>query len=140
MSDDDLKLAEELFDGRYHLIKEIERTLKSTVYEAEEKLLKRRVAIKLLKANESTDKNRQRFLKEAKILSALQHDNIVKIFAIGTASTDSPYIVMEYLSGATLREILTQQGAVNGQLFSEIFLPVLEALCFAHSKNIVHRE
>lgn len=140
MAESQTDQTSDLFDNKYRLVKELGRTASSTVFEAEEILLKRKVAIKLLKKSAFPDEMKKRFLQEARILSALQHENIVKILNIGSTANEELYISMELLKGSTLHEYLKQEKLLNREKFSQIFLPVIDALSYAHSKDVVHRD
>ena len=108
------------------------------VYRAIDTRLEREVAIKVLPDNLSSDPNAlKRFQVEAKALAALSHANIVSIFDVGT-DQDISFVVMELLSGETLRARLTR--VVSWQKAIEISISVAEGLAAAHSKGVVHRD
>lgn len=132
--------AVELFAQRFVLIEELGRGGFATVYRAKEVLLDREVAIKILNTKflgESA--NLQRFQQEARACSGLQHPNIVQVLFYGVDET-TPYIVMEYLPGKTLEKMLQESPGLNREQFQKLFIPVLDALAYAHSKNIIHRD
>lgn len=111
------------------------------VYKAKQMLQDRTVAIKVLNDSFRSDQSKlRRFQREAKTTSALDHPNIVKVFAFGLAEDQSPYFAMEYLEGITLAELLQKKGRLNNQEFSEIFLQVCAALEYAHERGVVHRD
>ena len=121
----------------------IERNLGSgamaTVYLAEQTLLQRKVALKLMAANLVTDENfRKRFLREGQAVARLNHPNIVTIYDIGIYES-SYYMAMEYVDGgATLKEKI-QQGITPEQAVS-IFCQIGSALGYAHQHGLVHRD
>lgn len=109
------------------------------VYKARQKSLNRWVAIKILSPEKVDDgKFAERFTREAQTLAQLNHKNIVTIYDYGEAD-GLYYIVMEFIDGINLRELLN-----DGQLQSEqalrIVAPICEALQYAHDKGIVHRD
>lgn len=121
----------------------IERNLGSgamaTVYLAEQTLLARKVALKLMAANLVTDDNfRKRFLREGQAVAQLNHPNIVTIYDIGIYES-SYFMAMEYVDGgATLKEKI-QQGLTPEQAVG-IFCQIGSALGYAHQRGLVHRD
>ena len=109
------------------------------VYRARDERLQRTVAIKLLLPSLTEDKDRHaRFLREARTLSSLNHPNIVTIHAIG-AEDGRDYLVMEYLSGKPLDELIPKDG-LRLKLAINYALQIAEAMCAAHHAGIVHRD
>lgn len=111
----------------------------SQVYKAKQLQLARLVAIKVLTKIES-ESDLKRFQREAQLTSQLQHPNVVQTIAFGVCGSGSPYLVLEYIEGRSLREELKRNGTLSFQKFSEIFLPILSALDYAHKNGIVHRD
>jgi eukaryotic-like serine/threonine-protein kinase len=109
------------------------------VYRARDPRLGREVAIKILPASFSSDRDRlQRFEQEARAAAALNHPNILAIFDIGSES-GAPYVVSELLEGETLRDRL-RSGALNPRRAIEFSLQILRGLAAAHEKGITHRD
>ena len=109
------------------------------VYRAHDSRLDRTVAIKVLPASFSADRDRmQRFAQEARAAAALNHPNILSIFDIGD-QLGSPYVVSELLEGETLRERL-RSGALSARKAIDYALQVARGLAAAHEKGIVHRD
>lgn len=100
--------------------------------------LHREVAIKVLNANLTMPGLRERFLREARAASSLNHPNICTVFDIGEQDGE-PYMVMELLHGETLKEHL-EQGAMPTEMVVSIAREVTDALCAAHANGIVHRD
>ncbi|MFQ5865342.1 MAG: protein kinase [bacterium] len=110
------------------------------VYKARDTRLLRVVAIKILPQHLVTDeKNRQRFIHEARAASALNHPNICTVYDIGQVES-THFIVMEYIDGQTLREILLDNGPLPEKEAAEICMQVCSALSGAHHKGIIHRD
>jgi Tol biopolymer transport system component/tRNA A-37 threonylcarbamoyl transferase component Bud32 len=110
------------------------------VYLAEDTRLGRKVAIKLLRASITTDTDRlHRFEREARAASALNHPNLCTIHEVGEMEDGRPYIVMEYIEGASLRERLGQGQLALTEIL-DIAGQVGSALAAAHQEGIVHRD
>lgn len=128
--------------GRYHILEQLGEGGMATVYKAYDTRLERDVAIKVIRRgafpNEQIDRILKRFEREAKALARLSHSNIVKVHDFGEYD-DLPYIVMEYLPGGTLKQLL-KNGALPWQEATRLLLPVARALDFAHRQGIVHRD
>jgi serine/threonine protein kinase len=127
--------------SHYRIIGKIGEGGMGVVYEAEDTVLGRRVAIKTLTSGPGAGEPqfRSRFLREARAISKLSHPHIANIYDYGETADGQPYIVMELVSGSTLgelmaREKLTIQRAVG------IIKQVAEALSEAHRHGIVHRD
>src|SRR5207248_155770 len=109
------------------------------VYRAHDDRLHRTVAVKVLPASYSADRDRlQRFAQEARSAAALNHPNILSIFDIGDEQ-GAPYIVSELLEGQTLGERL-RNGPLPSRKAIEYALQVARGLAAAHEKGIVHRD
>jgi serine/threonine protein kinase/Tfp pilus assembly protein PilF len=109
------------------------------VYLAEDRKLDRRVAIKILNEQFSSDEaNLQRFISEAKAASALNHPNIIVIHEIGE-SEDKHYIVSEFIEGRTLREVLTKSQLSLSEVL-DVSIQIASALSAAHGAHLVHRD
>jgi uncharacterized protein (TIGR02145 family) len=112
----------------------------ATVYEAIHEKLDTKVAIKVLNPVLTANaKIRQRFLQEAKMIASLNHQNIVKVIDYEEQS-DFLAIVMEYLDGSDLSDYIKENGKLPLQESVRLFMKVLDAFSYAHSKGIVHRD
>ena len=110
------------------------------VYAAEEELLGRKVAIKMLDPAVTHQEHfRQRFINEARILSQLQHPHIVGLFTF-FLEQESYFMVMEYAEGQTLRDLIATIGPVPEQRTRRILRQILAALDYAQTKGVVHRD
>lgn len=108
------------------------------VYRAHDKLLDRSVAVKVLRAQFTDDEEFvTRFRREAQAAARLSHPNIVNIYDVGRDG-DSYYIVMEYISGETLKDKIVREGPLPVESAVRVALEIAEALEHAHQNNIVH--
>ena len=129
-----------LIDGRYQVRSRIARGGMATVYLATDLRLERRVAIKIMHGHLSDDsKFKERFIQEARSAARLAHPNVVNVFDQGQDS-DMAYLVMEYLPGITLRDLLQEHGRLTTDQTFDILEAVLSGLGAAHKAGIVHRD
>src|SRR5215510_14613337 len=119
--------------SQYRVIRELGRGAMGVVYLAEHTVLGRRVAIKTVSSNYG------RFLREARAASALSHPHIATIHDYGKTDTGQPYIVMEFIEGKTLADLISQ-GNLTIANSLRIAREVAEALSEAHRHNIIHRD
>ncbi len=129
-----------LVDGRYQVRSRIARGGMATVYLATDLRLERRVAIKVMHGHLADDESfKQRFIQEARSAARLAHPNVVNVFDQGQ-DADSAYLVMEYLPGITLRDLLQEYGSLTPEQTLDISEAVLSGLAAAHKAGIVHRD
>src|SRR3569832_685311 len=122
--------------SHYRIIEKLGEGGMGAVYLAEDLHLARRVAIKYLT---STDRHyRARFIREARAVSALSHPNIAMVHDYGETSTGQPFIVMEYVKGKSLSDLLDEGLTLHRSV--EIVSAIAEALGEAHQQGIVHRD
>ena len=111
------------------------------VQSAEHRLLKRRVALKVLHPELSGSPEMvQRFVREAQVVNQIRHPNIVDIHDFGTLADGRPYFVMELLSGHSLRALIEQRGRLSLREALGILQPVASALQAAHDEGVIHRD
>ena len=126
--------------GRYEVIRSLGRGATGVVYLANDPLLRRDVAIKLLSPALSGDRAAtRRFEQEARAASALDHPRVVAVHEIGRTSDDRLYIVMAYHVGTTLRDRIAR-GPLPVDEAARIAAEIGEGLAAAHAKGIVHRD
>lgn len=129
-----------LIDGRYQVRSRIARGGMATVYLATDLRLERRVAVKVMHGHLADDESfKQRFIQEARSAARLAHPNVVNVFDQGQ-DADSAYLVMEYLPGITLRDLLQEYGSLTAEQTLDISEAVLSGLAAAHKAGIVHRD
>jgi eukaryotic-like serine/threonine-protein kinase len=133
-------LIDQVFDGRYRVVRKLGTGGMANVYLAEDQELGRSVAIKMLDERHSQDEQFvERFRREAKNAAGLSHPNIVSIYDRGQAE-GTYYIAMEYLEGRNLKELLITRGPTPLAVAIDYARQILAALGFAHRHGIVHRD
>jgi eukaryotic-like serine/threonine-protein kinase len=133
-------LLNTLFDGRYRIVRKLGTGGMANVYLAEDEVLGRRVAIKILNDRHAGDDQFvERFRREAKNAASLSHPNIVSIYDRGEAE-GTYYIAMEYLDGRSLKELIVARGPAPVNVAIEYARQILAAIRFAHRHGIVHRD
>ncbi len=129
-----------LIDGRYQVRSRIARGGMATVYLATDLRLERRVAIKIMHGHLADDNTfKTRFVQEARSAARLAHPNVVNVFDQGQ-DADMAYLVMEYLPGITLRDLLKDYKRLTAEQTVDIMDAVLSGLAAAHKAGIVHRD
>ncbi|MBP7072458.1 MAG: Stk1 family PASTA domain-containing Ser/Thr kinase [Clostridia bacterium] len=125
---------------RYEILEKIGGGGMALVYKAKCRLLNRFVAIKVLRPEFTEDEEFvKKFRREAQSAASLSHPNIVGIYDVGTES-NSYYIVMEYIKGQTLKELIKSKGTLGVEYSTNIAIQICYALEQAHKNNIVHRD
>lgn len=129
-----------LIDDRYEVRSRIARGGMATVYLATDRRLERRVAIKVMHGHLADDSNfRNRFVQEARSAARLADPHVVSVFDQGQDS-DLAYLVMEYLPGITLRDLLRDHGKLTPRQVVDIMDAVTSGLAAAHRAGIIHRD
>ncbi len=130
-----------IIGGHYQLEARIGSGGSSAVYLATDLVLSRKVAVKLLLSGAYySDEEKLRFQREGRAIGALDHPHIVRIFEFNSTENDEPFLVMEYLQGQSLSEIIKQKGALSLEEFISWMKQVVQALAYAHKHGIVHRD
>ncbi len=139
----------QILGGRYEVGELIGRGGMAEVHKGHDTRLGRPVAIKLLRSDLARDPTfLSRFKREAQSAAGLNHASIVAVYDSGDelitesggAQQDVPYIVMEYVSGKTLRQVLTDGGPLDPKEAARVTEGVLDALSYSHRMGIVHRD
>ncbi len=127
-------------DSHYKLIEKIGEGAASLVYKAEHRLLQKIVAIKILRKDLLTNPRAiERFKREARLSTRLDHPHIVKVTAFGISDDEQPFIVMDYHDCTTLEKTLGKERLALGTTLT-IAAQILTALTYAHGLNIIHRD
>jgi eukaryotic-like serine/threonine-protein kinase len=141
-----------LLGARYRLDAQIGRGGMSTVYRAFDTVLERPVAIKLMHSEIASDSDHlERFRREARAVAQLSHPHIVTVIDAGEeisrdghdgveGSMGAPYIVLEYVPGETLKDIIRRDGALDISVALAYAIEIARALSAAHERMIVHRD
>ncbi len=125
---------------RYEIIRSIGEGGMANVYLGYDTILDRNVAIKILRGDLSTDeKFVRRFQREALSASSLSHQNIVEMYDVGE-DDGIYYIVMEYIEGQTLKQLLKRRGALTLSESIDIMLQLTDGMAHAHDSYIIHRD
>ncbi|WP_394768912.1 Stk1 family PASTA domain-containing Ser/Thr kinase [Lacisediminihabitans sp.] len=129
-----------LIDGRYQVRSRIARGGMATVYLATDLRLERRVAIKVMHGHLADDSQyKARFIQEARSAARLAHPNVVNVYDQGQDG-ETAYLVMEYLPGITLRDLLQEHKVLTTVQAMDIMEAILAGLAAAHKNGIVHRD
>jgi eukaryotic-like serine/threonine-protein kinase len=134
-----------LLGGRYRLDAQIGRGGMSTVYRAFDTVLERAVAIKLMHREIASDSDQlERFRREARSVARLSHPHIVTVIDAGEEAAEdggsTPYIVLEYVEGETLKDLIRREGALDIPQAIAYAIEIARALGAAHERMIVHRD
>ena len=131
---------EKMISERYMIITDLGEGGMADVYLAIDTILNREVAIKVLRGELSNDPiTLLRFQREANAASKLTHPNVVDVYDVGEYN-NRHYIVMEYVRGRTLKQLLSQRGALHKEEALDIMKQLVSAVKHAHDNNIIHRD
>jgi serine/threonine protein kinase len=126
--------------GPYRVLKVLGAGGMGVVFQAEDPMLERKVALKVMLPNQAADESgRQRFLREAKTAAAFEHDNIVRIYQVGE-DRGVPFIAMEFLKGESLDDRLKRGELMTLKQVVRIGKEAALGLAAAHKHNLVHRD
>lgn len=135
-----MKSMDKLIANRYQLLENVGQGGMADVYKAMDTILNRIVAIKILRGELADDPmTLLRFQREASAASKLSHPNVVDVYDVGE-SEGRHYIVMEYVRGRTLKQLIAQRGALHLDEAVDIMLQLTSAVAMAHEKHIIHRD
>ncbi|WZL74790.1 Stk1 family PASTA domain-containing Ser/Thr kinase [Clostridiaceae bacterium 35-E11] len=130
-----------ILGNRYEIIEKIGGGGMALVYKAKCQLLNRYVAVKILRPEFTSDEDFiSEFKKESQAAASLSHPNIVNIYDVGNEENDIYYIVMEYVKGKTLKQIIKSKGYLDPNETINIGKQIALALQHAHNNHIVHRD
>ena len=123
--------------GRYELVRHIARGGMGDVYEADDQVLERRVAVKLYRAASPAD--RSRFDAEVRVLAGLNHPGLVRVYDAGPHGDDA-FVVLELIDGPPLSESLSARGPVPPAEVARLGATLAESLAYIHERGVVHRD
>jgi len=133
----------DIISNRYRLIEEIGRGGFGVVFRAVQLGMERNVAIKMLHPAgdpKMQEQMKERFKREAMMARNLNHPNTIRQYDFGEAADGSMYLVLEYLNGRNLVEVIRQEGALGDERVRAMAPGILKALAEAHAQGIVHRD
>ncbi len=134
-------LLGKMLDDRYRLEAILGSGGMGTVYRATHVTIGKTLAVKVLAQEFAGDETfRKRFLREARAVSQISHHNVVEVSDFGVTPTGSLYLVMEFLEGESLSDLLNREGGLGWRRTKPIILQVCRALQSAHDKGILHRD
>jgi eukaryotic-like serine/threonine-protein kinase len=125
--------------GKYRIESVLGQGGMGAVFSAQNTLTGKRVAIKWLLPEQASQTSRERLLREARIAASIEHPNVVDIYDIGEHD-GGLFLVMEYLRGQTLGDMLATRGRLDPQELIGMLIPVMRGVHFAHQCGIVHRD
>lgn len=133
-------MSEKILADRYRLIEQIGMGGMAIVYRAIDQRTGHSVAVKVLKPEFNKDAEFVgRFQREAEAASRMTHHNIVNLLDVGMDG-ENRYLVMEYVQGKTLKELIREKGRINPNVAAQITIRILSALQHAHQNGIIHRD
>ncbi|MEQ3346152.1 Stk1 family PASTA domain-containing Ser/Thr kinase [Peptoniphilus senegalensis] len=137
-------MINKILANRYEILEKIGTGGMGNVFKAHDRKLDRIVAIKVLKLEYNEDNNFiRKFKRESLAAASISHPNIVSIYDVGTEKVEDKevhYIVMEYIDGKTLKDLINDEGRLSEKRALNYCIQIAEALKVAHSKHIVHRD
>ena len=129
-----------ILGNRYQLLRKVGDGGMAFVYEAKDKSLNRIVAVKVLRPEFGDDEDfLKKFRREAEAIASVSHPNIVSIYDVGE-DRNVNYIVMEFIDGKNLKDIIRSEGILDEYTALEITKQIAKALSLAHRKGIIHRD
>src|SRR3954462_2450737 len=130
-----------VFNGRYELHRRLARGGMADVWLARDQLLDRPVAVKVLFQEFAADPAFvERFRREAQAAANLNHPNIVGVYDWGEEAGGTYFIVMEYVDGRSLADIIRSEGPLHPYRAAEVAADIAAALAFAHRSGVIHRD
>jgi len=129
-----------LFLGKYDIQDRIGSGGMGVVYRCSQIFIGKDMAIKTLNQSSMNDEAVQRFQTEAKAAGSLSHPNLVSVCDFGVTEDGTPYMVMDYVPGKTLQDVLSAHGQLALETVIDIFIQCADGLTHAHEKGVLHRD
>lgn len=134
-------LIGQLVESKFEILEVIGCGGWGSIYKARDIKLGRPVAFKVLRADlASTAEKLQRFEREAKVMSAVSHPSICAVYDYGALENGQPYLVLEYLQGKTLEDIIVDEGRLRPERVANLMKQTAQAISAAHTLGIIHRD
>jgi len=128
-------------EGKYEILEKISEGGMGAVYKVRHRLLERIRVIKIMRPQLAADREmRTRFLREARLAGSLKHPNIAQVYDFAIEKEGEAFLVMEFVNGITLQEILTHWGPPSPSLTLDVACQTLDALEYLHKKGVIHRD
>lgn len=126
---------------RYEIVEVVGRGGMGVVYKVRQEYMDRMMAIKMLHSHMVADSEAvKRFFREAKTVSQVRHHHIITLYDFGMSKLGQPYLVMDYLEGTSLKNVIKDEGPIAIERAANIYTQVCDALASAHAVNLVHRD
>ncbi len=138
-TDEELTRFLGLDPARYSVLRQLGKG-RSEVYECLDRILRKRVAVKILSSIGWDESGIIRFQSEARITAGLNHPNLVKLLDFNISQNNHPFVVMELAEGNTLNDLISKQGRMEVLPALNIARQLSDAMDYAHTKNIIHRD
>lgn len=130
-----------LLDGKYRIERRLGSGGMGTVYAARHKVINKQVAIKILNPDtDGDDALPERFKREAEVAASVRHPNIVEVNDFGETGNGLLYMVMEYVAGASLRELISKEKQLSPERVVSLGCQICSAIAVVHAAGIVHRD
>jgi WD40 repeat protein len=126
--------------GPYEVLSELGRGGMGIVFKARDRELGRTVALKVLRAEGADPTARARLVREAQAAAAIEHENVVAVYAAGNRNEGPLYLVMQYVAGQTLRERIQAEGRLEPREAARVCRQAAEGLHAAHRAGLIHRD
>jgi serine/threonine protein kinase len=126
--------------GQFEILGKLGSGGMSVVYKAQDKATNRLVAVKTLQVPPDDAKLLQRFQREARAIARLEHPGIIHLYSLAVTEQGLPYIVMEFADGKTVAEVIKEDGMLPVETAKSIVSQICDALEYAHSKDVIHRD
>lgn len=126
--------------GRYEFLTVIGAGGAGVIYKAKQKPLGRPVAVKMIHSHLVNVTALKRFLQEAKTISTMHHPNIISVHDFGVSEENQPYMVMDFVEGTTLSDMIKEGGALEPEFAVNLAMQICDGLAHAHSHNVLHRD
>jgi len=128
-------------EGKYEILEKISEGGMGAVYKVRHRLLERIRVIKIMRPQLAADKEmRTRFLREARLAGSLRHPNIAQVYDFAIESRGEAFLVMEYVNGVTLQQILVHCGPPSLTFTLDVVCQTLDALDYLHDRGVIHRD
>jgi serine/threonine protein kinase len=134
-----IESGESIVPEQYEILSELGRGGMGVVYKARNRYTDRLVAIKLINVDESSPNDLRRFMQEGRASSKVNHSNAITALDCGVFN-NSPYLVMDYVAGSNLGDLVTQRGCLVESVVIEVGSQICQVLCAAHARGVIHRD